>query len=463
MKKYDVVIIGGGPAGIITGVTSKKIHPEKSFLLIKEEEKGLVPCGIPYVFHDLENIDQNQMGPKPFVDEGGEVLIDTVSRVNAEDKVITTESGKEISFEKLVFATGSMPLIPKFIEGYDLDGVEYIKKSYKYIDDLKKRVDAAKNIVVIGAGFIGVEISEQLAKFKDKSVSLIEAEPHCLYRAFSADFAEKADEVVKDAGVHLYTGQKVEKIIGENGKAKGVILSSGTKIDADIVICSVGYVPNCSLAKEAGIDLSERGTIRVDNYFRTSAKDIFAVGDCSQTIGFITGQTDNIMLASTGTAEARVLGRNLFYIKFLRNFPGTLSVFSTEINGVVFASAGAIEQSARAANVQYVIGKAQGVDRHPVKLPGASQLTVKLVVSPKNGAIIGGEILGGKPVGEMINIISLAIQKAVTVYELISFQVGTHPLLTTAPTQYLLIKAAEDAIEDINIHNGKLISDSIAT
>ena len=452
MKKYDVIIIGGGPSGIITGVTAKKIHPEKSFLLIKEEEKELVPCGIPYVFHDLENIEQNQMGPKAFVDAGGEVLIDTVSHINAEDKVITTESGKEFSFEKLVFATGSIPLIPKFIEGYNLDGVEYIKKSYKYIDYLKKKVDAVKNIVVIGAGFIGVEISEQLAKFKDKSVSLIEAEPHCLYRAFSADFAEKADEVVKDAGIHLYTGQKVEKITGENGKVKSVILSNGMNIDADLVICSVGYVPNCRLAKEAGIDLSERGTIRVDNYFRTSVKDIYAVGDCSQTIGFITGQTDNIMLASTGTAEARVLGRNLFYIKFLRNFSGTLSVFSTEVNGVVFASAGAIEQSARAANVQYVVGKAQGMDRHPGKLPGASQLTVKLVVSPKNGAIIGGEILGGKSVGEMINIISLAIQKAVTVYELISFQIGTHPLLTTAPTQYLLIKAAENAIDEINTH-----------
>ncbi len=450
MKKYDVIIIGGGPSGIITGVTAKKQHPEKSFLLIKEEEKELVPCGIPYIFHDLENIEQNQMGPKPFVDAGGEVLIDTVSKVNVEDKTITTESGKEFSFGKLVFGTGSTPIIPKFIEGYDLEGVEYIKKSFKYIDSLKKRLDAAKRIVVIGAGFIGVEISEQLAKFKDKTISLIEAEPHCLYRAFSKDFAEKADEIVKDAGIHLYTGQKVEKIIGENGKAKGVILSNGTTIDADVVICAVGYLPNCHLAKEAGIKLSERGTIRVDNYLRTSAKDIYAVGDCSQTIGFITGQTDNIMLASTATAEARVLGRNLFYIKLLRNFAGTLSVFSTEIHGKVFASAGAIEQTARDADVQFVIGKAQDVDRHPGKLPGVKQLIVKLVVSPKNGAIIGGEILGGKSVGEMINVVSLAIQKAVTVYELISFQIGTHPLLTTAPTKYLLIKAAEDAIEKIN-------------
>jgi len=318
---------------------------------------------------------------------------------------------------------------------------------------LKKKTDAAKNIVVIGAGFIGVEISEQLAKYQDKTVSLIEAEPHCLYRAFSVDFAEKADEIVKDAGVHLYTEQKAEKIIGENGKVKGVLLSNGKTIEADLVICSIGYVPNCELAEEAGIEINDRGTIRVDNYLRTSVKDIYAVGDCSQTIGFITGRTDNIMLASTATAEARVLGNNLFCIKLLRHFAGTLSVFSTEINSTVFASAGAIEQTALDANVQFVIGKAQDVDRHPGKLPGASKLIVKLIVSPENGEIIGGEILGGKSVGEMINTVSLAIQKAVTVYELISFQVGTHPLLTTAPTKYLLIKAAENAIE--NIKNNK--------
>jgi len=452
MKKYDVIIIGGGPSGIITGVTAKKRHPGKTFLMIKEEEKGLVPCGIPYIFHDLESIDQNQMGPKPFIDAGGEVLVDPVVKVNTEEKFLVTESGKELAYEKLVFATGSSPLIPKFIEGYDLDGVEYIKKSYNYIDVLKAKTDKAKNIVVIGAGFIGVEFSEQLAKHKDKNIYLIEAEPHCLYRAFSIDFAEKADEIVKDAGINLYTGQKAEKIIGENGKVKGVLLSNGSTVEADLVISAIGYVPNCDIAKEAGIEINDRGMIRVDNYLRTSVKDVYAVGDCSQTIGFITGRTDNIMLASTATAEARVLGNNLFCIKLLRHFAGTLSVFSTEINGKVFASAGAIEQTALNANVQYVIGQAQDVDRHPGKLPGAHNLIVKLIVSPENGEIIGGEILGGKSVGEMINTVSLAIQKAVTVYELISFQIGTHPLLTTAPTKYLLIKAAENAIENIKAH-----------
>ncbi|MFO8145469.1 MAG: hypothetical protein R6T89_07070 [Candidatus Syntrophosphaera sp.] len=137
------------------------------------------------------------------------------------------------------------------------------------------------------------------------------------------------------------------------------------------------------------------------------------------------------------------------FTKLLRNFSGILSVFSTEIGGKVFASAGAIQQTAEAAGIDYICGEFEDVDRHPGSLPGASKLWVCLIVSPSTGMIIGGEVFGGKSAGELINVIGLAIQKGVTAYELISYQIGTHPLLTTAPTKYVLIKAAEAAINKI--------------
>lgn len=449
MKHYDAIIIGGGPSGLITGITGKKLNPDSSYLMIKKDDKGLVPCGIPYVFHDLDGVEKNQMGPKGFINAGGKVLVDTVENVNLEEKSLSTKGGNELSYDKLVFATGSVPVIPKFIKGYALENVEVLKKNYHYIKNLREKVVSAKNIVVVGAGFIGVELSEQFAKHKDKTVSLIEVEDHCLSRAFSKDFAKQADEMMEKANVNLYTGTKAEEFIGENGKVTGVKLENGKTIKADIVISSVGYTPNTELAEKAGLEIDHNKAIRVDNYLRTSEKNVFAVGDCSQTIGFITGRTDNIMLASTATAEARVLGYNMSKISLLRNFAGTLSVFSTEIAGKAFASAGAIEQTAHEADVDFVIGRFKAADRHPGTLPGTSKLDVKLIVSPENGEIIGSEITGGKSVGEMINIVSLAIQKAVTVYELVSFQIGTHPLLTTAPTKYILIKAAEDAMSNI--------------
>ncbi len=450
MKAYDVIIIGGGPSGIVTGVTARKQNPDKSFLMIKEDEKGLVPCGIPYIFHDLDDVSQNKMGPAPFVKAGGEVLVDRVVDINTGAKTLRTEAGTEISYGRLIFATGSVPIVPTFIKGYDLDNVELIPKNYNYIAGLKERILAAKNIVVIGGGFIGAEVAEQIAKHEDKKVTLVEIQDHCLGQAFSPDFAALADENLEKAGVNVLTGNTVEQLIGMNGKVQSVKLKSGKIIEADMVISAIGYKPNTGLAKRAGLQLTKHGTIRVDKFMRTDEDDVYAVGDCSQTFGFITGRTDNIMLASTATAEARILGYNLCKIGILRSFAGTLSVFSTELNGYVFASAGAIEQTAEAARVEYITGSFTDMDRHPGTLPGAKEVRIRIFVSPRNGEIIGGEIYGGKSVGEMINIIALAIQKYVTVYELVSFQVGTHPLLTTAPTKYALVKACENAISKIN-------------
>ncbi len=448
MKYYDVIVIGAGPSGIITGVTGKKENPDKSFLMIMEEQKGLVPCGIPYVFHDLDDITQNIMGPAPFISAGGEVIVDTVTSVDIPRKTLTTKSGETFSWEKLVFATGSAPTVPKFIKGYDLGNIEYVKKSYSYIESLVEKVKNSRDIVVIGGGFIGAEMAEQLAKDPDRNITLVEMEEHCLNRAFSSDFAAMADDHLTNAGVKLRCGCRVEEFLG-TGSVEAVALQGAERIPADLVICSIGYGPRTELAAEAGLEITGNGTIKVDRYMRTSARDVFAVGDCSSTSGFITGNPDNIMLASTATAEARVLGYNLFCIHLLRTFAGTLSVFSTEFDGYAFASAGAIEETARRADIDYVTGRFEDVDRHPGSLPGAKKMIVKLIVTPETGRIIGAEIYGGKSVGELINLISLAIQKQVTVFELVSFQMGTHPLLTPAPTKYVLVKACEAAISMI--------------
>jgi len=452
MDSYDVIIIGAGPSGIVTGVTAKKDNPEKSFLMIMEEEKGLVPCGIPYVFHDLDDISQNEMGPAPFVRAGGEVMVDTVTDVSIPNRTVSLQSGRVLSWGKLVFATGSVPMVPSFIKGCDLGNVEYIKKSYSYIEGLLKKAGKAKDIVVIGGGFIGAEVAEQLAKNSDKRVTLVEREKHCLFRAFSADFAALSDEHLTNSGVNLLTGCTVTEFRGGEN-VESVVLEDGRSIKADLVLSAIGYRPRTELAQKAGLQITSNGAIRVDNYMRTEKKDVYAVGDCAQTSGFITGRTDNIMLASTATAEARILGYNMFTISLLRPFSGTLSVFSTELDDHVFASAGAIEQSAREANVDYVVGRFEDIDRHPGSLPGAKKIKIKIIVSPENGGIIGGEIYGGKSVGEMINLVGLAIQKHVTVYEMVSFQTGTHPLLTTAPTKYTLVKACENAMENIRCSN----------
>ena len=446
MKTYDVIIIGGGPAAIVTGLTIKKFFKDKSVLMFKEEADGLVPCGIPYIFHHLGNdADKNKMGPKPFVDLGGEVLVKTVTKVDKSAKTVTIDSGEEFAYNKLVFATGSLPVVPKSIPGYDLENVFYIKKSFNYIKELAGQVSGFKNIVIVGGGFIGAEVAEQLAA-EDMNVTLVESEGTCFSRAFSPELSKLATEALSNSGVKVMTSSMVKEIVGEDNKVRAIVLSDGTKISTDAIILSIGYRANTQLAKEAGLELNRFGDIHVDNYGRTSAKNICAVGDCAQTFGFLTGRSDMIKLASTATAEARVLGHNIFGIRIKKCTSGTLGVFSTEINGLAMAAAGANDQSAGEACLEIISAKFTAPDRHPGGLPGGSNMTVKLYASPVDGSILGGEAWGGKSVGEVINIISMAIQKNITVYELVSFQFGTHPLLTPSPVVTPIIRAADDII-----------------
>jgi NADH oxidase (H2O2-forming) len=447
MKNYDVIIIGGGPAGIVTGVTVKKYFPEKSVLLLTEESKGLVPCGIPYIFNKLHSVEEDAMSPKSLTDLGGDVLIDPVTDVHLEEKYIVGKSGQQYRYDKLVFATGSHPVKATFIEGHNLENVFYIKKSYSYIRNLYTSLLDKKQIVIVGGGFIGAEVAEQLAAHPDKKVTLIETEAQCFSKAFSVKLSKIATEQLKQTRVEVRTSSMVEKISGEKGKVEKVILKGGEEIPADAVILSVGYKPNTELAEKAGLPLNVMGAIKVDSYERTSVKDVCAVGDCSQTIGFLTGRSDHVMLASTATAEARVLGYNLFGIRIKKNFNGTIAVFSTQINGLTMASAGVNENTGKEANVNFLSAEFTDVDRHPGTMPGASPLTVRLNFSPYDGAILGAEVWGGPSAAEIINTLSLAIQKYTTVYELISFQIGTHPLLTGAPTKPIIIKAAEKAID----------------
>jgi NADH oxidase (H2O2-forming) len=449
MKQYDVIIIGAGPAGIITGVTAKKVHPEKSMLMFKEEEKGLVPCGIPYIFHKLNSVDKNVMGPKPFIDLGGEVVTDSVTNVNLDTKQVTTQSGQVYAYDKLVFATGSKVVIPTFIPGYDLDGVYYIKKSYNYIKRLFDEIQNLEKVVIVGGGFIGAEVAEQLALQPGKKVTLIESEDQCFSKAFSGTLSKIATDKLRETNVDVRTSVKVEKVNETNGKVSSVSLSTGETLECDAVIMSIGYKPNSELAAKAGLEINKCGAIKIDHYERTQEPGVCAVGDCSQTTGFLTGRSDYVMLASTATAEARVLGHNLFGVKIRKTFTGTLGVFSTEINGLAMAATGINENTAKQANIQILTAQFSDFDTHPASFEETSALTLKLYTSPCDGSILGGEVWGGKSAGEIINTISLAIQKGVTVFELISFQIGSHPLLTAAPTKTVLIKAAENIIYQI--------------
>ncbi|MDZ7721825.1 MAG: FAD-dependent oxidoreductase [candidate division KSB1 bacterium] len=298
--------------------------------------------------------------------------------------------------------------------------------------------------LVIGAGFIGVEMSDEFNK-KSKDVTLIKVLPHIMGTAFDKEFADKAEENLKSRGVNVMTGTAVKG----DGQVTGVLLDNGEELDADAVVLSCGYKPNAELAEKIGLQINEFGFIKVDQYMRTNVPDIFAVGDCAEKHDFSTGKLSKVMLASTACAEARVAAMNLFKLSTIKTFRGTIGIYSTCINQTSYAVAGLTETMARNENFDIVTGTFSGIDWHPGCLDDSSPQTVKLIVLRENGVVLGGEVCAGKSGGELINVIGFAIQNHMTIYDFLVAQIGTQPMLTASPAAYPLIKAAEMCARDM--------------
>jgi len=447
----NVLVIGGGPAGGVSAVTAKMNYPEKEILVIREFEKQLVPCAIPYIFgKTLGSSEKNVASCGMAAEMGISTLIGKVNDVDIEKKIAYTDS-HTISFEKIIFATGSVPFVHDSLKhSLTLDGVFTVPKNKALIDDLKNYSDLKDEIVIVGSGFIGIEIAVEFA-ISGKRVTVIGGSDHILPNAFDTEVSIEAEKIMSSYGVEYVGNDRVIEIIDKNGDniVNAVKLKSGKVVDADVVILATGYKPNTELAQKAGIFLGYYGGIWVDEYMRTQNHDVFAVGDCSSRRDFITKEPSKIMLASTSAAEGRTAGTSLYDIKYLKGFSGTIAIFSTMIGDTAFSSAGATEAQAKAAGIDVVVGTFEGMNRHPATIPGAQKQFVKLIAMRHGGQIIGGQVVGGEETGEMINLIGLIIESHFDIYRVMSMQVATQPRLTAAPTSYPVVMAAVMATKQI--------------
>jgi len=447
MEKVDVLVIGGSAAGLVAAMTAKSMHKEQRVMMIRKEEQVMIPCGIPYIFGSLQSSSENILPDAGLVNLGVEIVLDEVVSLDKNNQQIVTKSGLDVTYEKLVLATGSKPLAPKWLKGQDLENVFVIPKNKVYLDQLKAQIEPLKHIIVVGAGFIGVELSDELVKM-GKQVTLIEKESRILGMAFDDDVALEAEAVLKSRGTVIETGVSISEIRGTH-KATHVYLSDNRSIDCDAVILSMGYVPNADLAQQAGIKLNEKGFIVVDEYMRTETANVFACGDCAEKRDFSTNKISAIMLASTACAEARVAGMNLYQVSTVRKFKGTIGIYSTNIGNSSFGVAGLTEAMAKREGFSIISAKFQGIDRHPGKLNGAHKQVVKLIVSKECGRVLGGSVIGGASAGELTNVLGFIIQSGMTVHDLLVSQIGTQPMLTASPAAYPLIKAAELAFKQL--------------
>lgn len=443
MNKYDVVVIGGSAAGITSAITVRRNSKDSNILVIRPEQKIPVPCGIPYMFGTLESPDKNIMPSTPLEKNNIDLVYDKGQNLDREHKRVHTESGKTYSYEKLILATGSTPAVPP-IPGFDKKGVYPVFKDLDYLSKMKEDLKEVKDLVILGGGFIGFEFADECRKMnKNMNITVIEALPHCLLLAYDEEIAIEAEEILKNNGVKVITGEKVSSING-NHSVESITTDKGETIKADAIIMGIGAVANVDIAKQCDIRIGITGAIHVDRFLRTNDPDIFACGDCTEKRSFFGDDATNLKLASIAAVEARIAGANLFGIR--RENSGTIGVFSTCINDTAFATAGLTESLAIKKGYNIVVGMQEAPNRHPGGMPGMKNMKVKLIFEKSNGILLGGQIVGDKAGGELINTISALIQNRMTAEHIAMFQIGTHPALTASPVAYQLVNAAEIAI-----------------
>ena len=442
MKKTDILIVGGSAAGVTTAITARKFHPNADITLVRKEEKVLVPCGIPYIMGTIDSPEKNLIPDAILEKHNVKWFVDEVVSIDRENKTITTEAGETIQYEKMVLTTGSLPFIPP-LPGIELDNVFPVWKDVDFLQKMKDRLKQAKDVVIIGGGFIGVEFADECRKMGDLNVTVIELLPHCLFLACDEPACVQAEAKLSERGIQVLANRRAKALLG-NGQVESVQLQDGEKLKADAVILGIGAVPNVELAEKAGLQVHEREGIFVDEFMRTSDSDIFAAGDCAQKRCYFTGRPSPLRLASIASTEARIVAANLDGLR--RRNPGAVGIFATQIDHLSLGSAGMTEKMAQEAGFEIVTGEASAPDKHPGCMPEMSELTVKLVFEKNAGVLIGGQAYGGATVGEVTNFIGALIQQKARVDEIPTFQVGTHPALTASPIAYQVVNAAEDAL-----------------
>jgi len=443
LSSTDILIVGGSAAGLTAAISARRFNPEAKITLVRKEKKVLIPCGIPYIFGTLDSPEDDMIPDEVLTKHNIDLIVDEATSINKGAKTLTTAGGDMINYERMILATGSYPLVPP-LPGVELRNVFSAKKDIDYLTKLKQVLHQANDLVIVGGGFIGLEFADECRKIDNlNSVSIVEILPHCLLLACDSEVCMQVEEELKKAKVSLFNDRRAKAILG-NEKVEHVELENGQKLKADVVILGIGVRPNIDLAKNAGLKVDDRTGIWVDSWMRTSDHNIFAAGDCTQKTCFLTKGECVLRLASIATMEARVAGANLSSLRQRAASP--IGVFGTVIGDLSVGSAGFTERQADKEGIEVIVGKATAADKHPGTLPGAQQLTVKLVFMKDSRKLIGGQIYGSDKAGYVANCIGSLIQQGLRADELVTFQVGTHPKLTPSPIAHQIENAAEIAL-----------------
>ncbi len=429
------ILIIGGVAGGASAAARLRRHSEEDQIIMFERgpHVSFSNCSLPYhlsgVVKDADDL--VLMNPGLFlkqynIDARVNSEVTAIDRKNKTVTIKRTDSEEEYteSYDKLILSPGASPIVPK------LSGIENVNvftvRNVVNIDKLNQFVKqmSTKDVAVIGGGYIGVEVAENLSE-AGYNVSLIEATNQIL-KPFDYDMVQIFHKVLIDHNVNLILGDKVERF--EENK---VVLASGKTINASAVVMAIGVAPETYLAREAGLAIGETGAIKVDKNYLTSDPDIYAVGDAIEVYHALTHTMAKISLAGPALKQARAVADHINYKRTLNNgYIGSSAIKVFEYNG---ASTGLNESLIKANNMKINYDIVRIIPSDKVSLmPDAAPMHFKLLFEVPTGKILGAQAIGKGDVTKRIDIIATAIKFGGTVKDLKDLELSYAPPFSTA-------------------------------
>ena len=415
-----IVIVGCTHAGTAAVVNLKELHPESEITIYeKNDNLSFLSCGIALnvggVIKETKNLFYNS--PENLAKMGvvtnmkHEVLNIDFENKTLKVKNLLNNEEFEDNYDKLVLTLGSWPIVPKF-EGGDLDNILLCKNHDHAIEIIEKSKNA-KNVVIIGAGYIGVELVEAF-EMQGKNVTLIDAEERIMAKYLDKEFTDIAEKEFVDRGVNLVLGEKVSKFEGENGKVTKVVTNNGS-YEGDLVVVCIGFAPNTKLV-QGKLDTLPNGAIIIDEYMRTSKEDVFAAGDCCVVKYNPAHDTRYIPLATNAVRMGTLVARNI--VEPTLKYMGTQGTSGIKIYEKCIASTGLTEEVAKATTKMNVASVELTDNYRPEFMPTYLPATIKLVFDKDTRRIIGGQIISDIDLTQFMNTLSVVIQNEMTIEEL---------------------------------------------
>ena len=427
----NIVVIGGVAAG--TKTAAKLMRQDRSAkvtVYTKGKDISYAGCGLPYyVGGSIETREELIVNtPEKYTALTGVAVkteMEAVS-VDAAAKTVTFANGEAVSYDKLVIATGAVPFVPN-VAGTDLPGVFTMRTPddaiglRSYVDDNKCR-----SAVVVGAGFIGLEIAENLLA-KGLKVTVVDMAPQVMPGLFDAEVADYIRRQLQSKGIRVVTGAGLEEVLGSE-KVTGIRTVVGS-FDGDVVVLAIGVRPATAFLADSGIEMN-RGTIVVDKYQRTNLDDVYAVGDCAQVYNRITGKGQWSAMGSTANITGRLLARNLTGVD--APYGGCLGTGVVKLlEGLNAGRTGLTEEQAIAAGYDVITVTCVSDDKAHY-YPGASSFVTKLIADKESHKLLGIQVLGGGAVDKMVDIAVTGIAMGAKIEDFDTLDFAYAPPFSTA-------------------------------